>query len=243
MKTVFINGSPKKKLSASDYLIDIQKSFVCGLKVKEKLRNKGDHERILNTLKDANTVVFCLPLYVDGVPSHVLSFMKEMELFCLNNKLSLNVYVISNGGFIEGKQNQALFKVFENFCARSKNNWCGGVGIGGGVMLNVMRIVFYVQVGILLINLLVSGILYANWFPVGALLNFTTSALAIFFLNIGVFWYTLKMGIAINKGEKSGNKYTRIMIPSFIFILIADIFFVIISFFQGGIFKGWLSKK
>ena len=31
--------------------------------------------------------------------------------------------------------------------------------------------------------------------------------------------------------------------PSFIFILFADIFFVIISIFKGGIFRGWLSKK
>ena len=31
------------------------------------------------------------------------------------------------------------------------------MGIGGGVMLNVMRIVFYVQVGILFLNMILSG--------------------------------------------------------------------------------------
>ena len=32
-------------------------------------------------------------------------------------------------------------------------------------------------------------------------------------------------------------------IPLFIFIVFADIFFIIISLFQGGLFRGWLRKK
>ena len=63
MKTVFINASPKKRFSASNYFLDVQKCFVRGKKVREKLRNVGDHERILNTLRDADTVIFCLPLF------------------------------------------------------------------------------------------------------------------------------------------------------------------------------------
>ena len=77
MKTVFINGSPKKKFSASAYFISVQSFFVKGKKVKEVLRNKADHDRILNTLEDGDAVVFCLPLYVDSLPSHVLAFLKE----------------------------------------------------------------------------------------------------------------------------------------------------------------------
>jgi len=32
-------------------------------------------------------------------------------------------------------------------------------------------------------------------------------------------------------------------VPSFVFIIYADIFFTIMSLFQGGIFRGWLAKK
>ena len=46
--------------------------------VSEQVRNSGDHERVLNSIRDAENVVFGMPLYVDGVPSHVLAFMKEM---------------------------------------------------------------------------------------------------------------------------------------------------------------------
>ena len=243
MKTVFINGSPKKKFSASAYFLSVQKCFVKGKKVSENLRNRKDHDRILNTLKDADAVVFCLPLYVDGVPSHVLSFLKEMETFCRENQLKLNVYAIANNGYIEGVQSEALLQVFRNFCARSGLTWGGGLGVGGGVMLNVMRIVFCVQVGLLFLNIFLSGINSGNWLPIDAFTNFLTQALTILFLNLGVLWYAFRMGSAINKAEVCGQKYTRIMIPSFVFILFADIFFVIFSVFEGGMFRGWLRKK
>ena len=73
----------------------------------------------------------------------MLEFMKEMEKFCIDNDIRLNVYVVSNGGFIEGCQNRPLMQVMENFCKRCNFQWRGGVGIGGGVMLNVMRIMFF----------------------------------------------------------------------------------------------------
>ena len=243
MKTVFINGSPKKSFSASAYFIAVQSFFVRGKKVRETLRNQSDHARILETLKDADNVVFCLPLYVDGIPSHVLTFMKVMEEFCKENDLHLSVYVITNCGYIEGKQSEPLMQVFENFCARSNLNWCGGYGVGGGVMLNVLRIVFLVQVGLLFLNILLNGLNSGNWLPVDAFINFATQALTIGFFNLGVFLYAYRMGLAIGKGTSCGKHYTRILIPSFIFILFADIFFVIISVFQGGFFKGWLVKK
>lgn len=243
MKTVLINCSPKKRFCASAYFLGLQRLFVKGKKVTEKLRNRGDYQRILNELSDADTVVFCLPLYVDSVPSHILSFLKEMELFCKENNIRLNLYSISNNGFIEGKQSEPLLRVFQNFCAKSNLEWGGGIGIGGGVMLNITRLVFVIQIGLLFLNILLNGIQNGNFLPVDALINFAEQALLLLFLNLGVFFYIIRMGGAINKGKFFGKKYTRIMIPSFVFIIFADIFFAIISTFQGGIFRGWLSKK
>lgn len=243
MKTVFINGSPKKKLSVSSYLLAVQHFFVRGEKVKEKLRGRGDHQRILESIRGADNVVFCVPLYVDGVPSHVLHFMKEMEQFCRENGLVLKVYVVSNSGFIEGNQNRVLMRVFENFCTRSGNEWGGGIGIGGGVMLNVLRIMFFVYIGILLLNILVGGVQTGIWLPVDVVVNFAVQTLVILFFNLGVFFYGFRMGRAMNRGGSFGVSFTRVLLPSFLFLVIADIFFVIISLFQGGIFRGWLSKK
>lgn len=51
MKTVFINGSPKKKLSVSSYIFGIVRLMVRGEIVAEQVRNAGDYERILRGVR------------------------------------------------------------------------------------------------------------------------------------------------------------------------------------------------
>ena len=243
MKTVFINCSPKKRFCASAYFIFLQRLFTGGKKVTETLRVPADHARILGQLRDADAVVFSLPLYVDGIPSHVLRFMEEMEAYCRENSLCFPVYCIANNGFIEGRQNEPLMQSFEHFCSRSGLVWGGGVGIGGGVMLNVTRVMFALNIGLLLLNTVLSAVETGNFFPEDAWISFGESALVLLFLNAGVLFFLARMGRFIRRGAFAGKRYTRIMVPSFIFILFADIFFVIISLFEGGLFRGWLAKK
>lgn len=243
MKTVFINASPKKRFCASAYFLFLQRLFVPGKKVTLKLRTPADHDRILEELRDAQAGVFSLPLYVDAVPSHVLRFLEKMEVYCQEKGLRLSVHVISNNGFIEGKQNEPLMQVFENFCARAGLVWGGGVGVGGGVMLNVYRIVYLVQIGLLLVNILLNLINTGSFYARDALSNFGQNTAIILFLNLGVLWYIARLGRFIRQGACAGKRYTRILVPSFLFILFADIFFVIFSFLEGGIFRGWLAKK
>ena len=243
MKTVFINGSPKRRFSASDYFGKLQSIFVRGQKVFLSLRTKSDHKKIFEQITDADNVIFLIPLYVDCVPSHILSFLREMEGFCKENKAELKIYAIANNGFIEGKQNAALLRVMENFCERSGLQWCGGIGIGGGVMFNALKVVLMVESGIFLLSFLISGIVYSNWLPIDAIQGFLFALLVIFFLHAGAIFYMIKMGSKVNEGAAFGEKYTRILLPSFLFILIADIFFIIISLFKGGLFRGWLQRK
>ena len=243
MKTIFINGSPKKRFCASSYFLFLQRLFVGGEKVNEHLRTKGDYQRIFDRLPGADAVVFGLPLYVDGVPSHVLGFLEEMERFCKEKALHLKVYVIANNGFIEGKQNEPLMQVMEHFCQRAGLTWGGGVGIGGGVMLNVTRVLFFVQAGLLVLNLLLSGIQTGNLLPAGPLYGFLKNVAWLLYFNLGVLFYIIRMGGAIRKGQAAGKRYTRILIPSFVFIFFAELFFIIVSLFEGGLFRGWLAKK
>ena len=243
MKTVFINCSPKKRFCASAYFLFLQRLFVGGEKVTEKLRTPADHDRILKQLPEAQTVVFGIPLYVDGIPSHVLRFMEKMEAFCRENGLHLRVYCIANNGFIEGKQNEPLMQCFEHFCSRAGLSWGGGVGIGGGVMLNVTRILFLVDIALLVLNTVLSVISSGSFFPKDAWVSFAENAALLLFFNLGVLFFLGQMGWYIRKGGCCGKKYTRIMLPSFVFILFADIFFIIVSVFEGGIFRGWLAKK
>ena len=72
--------------------------------------------------------------------------------------------------------------------------------------------------------------------------SFGTSLAQMLVLCCGIIAFTVRLAVHINKGTDAGKWYTRIMVPSFIFILFADLFFVIISIFQGGIFRGWFSR-
>ncbi len=243
MKTVFINCSPKKRFCASAYFLSLQRLFVGGKKVTEKLRGPADHSRILDQLRDARAVVFGVPLYVDGIPSHVLRFMEKAEAFCRENDLHFSVYCVANNGFIEGKQNEPLMRSFEHFCTRAGLSWGGGVGIGGGVMLNVTRILFIVDIALLIVNTVLSAVRTGSFFPKDAWISFAENAALLLYFNLGVLFYLIRMGASVRKSAFFGKKYTRILIPSFIFILFADIFFFIISLFEGGLFRGWLARK
>ena len=110
-------------------------------------------------------------------------------------------------------------------------------------MLNVTRILFAVQIGLLALNTLLSALNTGNFFPEDAWISFGESTALLLFFNLGVLFFLARMGHHIRKGTGSGKKYTRILIPSFVFIIFADIFFLIISLFEGGLFRGWLAKK
>ena len=99
MKTVFINGSPKKRFSASGYFGKLQSIFIRGEKVFLRLRTKSDHKKIFEQIIDADIVIFLLPLYVDCVPSHILSFLREMERFCKEHKIESQIAISNCNSF------------------------------------------------------------------------------------------------------------------------------------------------
>ncbi|WP_051200901.1 MULTISPECIES: hypothetical protein [unclassified Butyrivibrio] len=243
MKTVFIDCSPKKRLSASGFVAAMTGLFVFGSKKMMKLRTKADYDNILKELEDADAVVFTMPLYVDGVPSHVLPFLKKMETWCKNLNPEINVYVIANNGFIEGRQNEPLMQIMENFCIRCGIKWCGGLGIGGGVMMNVMRIMIVVIFALAILNLLLTGIRTGNFLDNGILTNLLKDVAEALFFGCGIITFDIWIATCINRRKEYGKHYTRIMLPSFLFILGADMFFTVVSIIKGGIFRGWFSKK
>lgn len=243
MKTIYINCSPKKKLSASGYLISVQKLLTPGSARVFQLRHSNGGGEILKALEDADNVVFAMPLYVDAVPSHVLGFLKRMENWCLEHRKHLTVWSITNNGFIEGRQSEPVLRILENFCSRADLHYGGGIGIGGGVMLNVSRILLLVSTALLLINMIASGLQHGDFFPISAVKDYGHEVLNFLFFNCGVLYYQTRMAFSMESSKILGRKYTRIMVPSFLFIPAADLFFLIVSIFQGGIFRKWLSPR
>jgi hypothetical protein len=141
MKLALINGSPKAKDSASECILKTLKNLFNHKEIiseynfrTPKLNNK-DIEQICQ----CNVIVIAFPLYVDGIPAHLLNCLYEMEKFLKKSeKSNIKVYAIVNCGFYEGKQNSIALEMIENWCERCGISFGRGIGIGGGGMLPSM---------------------------------------------------------------------------------------------------------
>lgn len=138
MKIALINASPKPAFSGSGNLLEeLKKDFRKDADITSyELHRKYISEFTVKELLDMDAwVIFC-PLYVDGLPSHLLSCLMQLENACPNKRI--NVYGVINCGFYEGDQTDVAFGILRNFCTRCGFDFCGGMGIGGGGILSMI---------------------------------------------------------------------------------------------------------
>jgi len=144
------------------------------------------------------------------------------------------LYAISNAGFIEGRTNKAHLEQYKSWCKRANITWGGGLGIGGAVMLHAIFYVVFlwgiIQLAIGIIINIVNGNPAVNN---GMLVGFCHSMLIWLFWNSGLFLYTFILAQAIKRKKIIRNLYTRAMLPSFIFLIFADIFMLLNALFRG----------
>ena len=137
MKTILLNGSPKtNNQSASGVLLEELRSF---LPEKETAlfdaQKPALDENTLHAIEQAQVLVLAFPLYVDGIPSHLLHCMEQIQDYFKNKEHSLTVYAIVNCGFYESRQNTIALEIIANWCTRCGFIWGQGAGIGGGGMM------------------------------------------------------------------------------------------------------------
>lgn len=138
MKITLINGSPKAQDSASQCILDDLKPLLSNQEIaeihfKKPLIEEKDKEVLINS----DVLIFAFPLYVDSVPSHVLSCLREME--DLLKSRHIYVYGIVNNGFYEGTQNAPALEVLKHWTHRTGLIWGQGVGVGSGGMLTATK--------------------------------------------------------------------------------------------------------
>ncbi len=142
MKIAFINGSPKLKESASGNILEEFKTLVKknNVIVNINLHKPQINDKQKDELYSCDTFIFAYPLYVDGIPSHLLYCLKELqEYFITKISKPIRVYAIVNCGFFEGSQNAISIDILKNWSHRAGLLWGQGIGIGGGGMLSFMK--------------------------------------------------------------------------------------------------------
>jgi multimeric flavodoxin WrbA len=135
MKIALINGSPKINESVSGLIINA---------LKDKLGSANDchicstakdnNQKVIETMSGCNALVFVFPLYVDGIPSHLLRLLDEARADIADAAPNAIVYAVVNNGFYEARQNTIALKIMRNFCARSELKWGQGLKVGAGGM-------------------------------------------------------------------------------------------------------------
>lgn len=139
MRIALINGSPKAKNSASGTLLEDIKGY---LGEKAELVELGFHSAVIlnetiEELAKTDAWVFAFPLYVDGIPGHLLSCLVQLEAARIQNP-QIRIYGVVNCGFYEGIQAELALQLLQNWCEKSGFLWSGGIGVGGGGGLAMM---------------------------------------------------------------------------------------------------------
>jgi multimeric flavodoxin WrbA len=235
MNIMIINGSPKKKGGASAFFAKILRCMLLTHKVTtESIGVSKDYHEILDNLQNTDAVVISVPLYVDSIPSHFIHFLRQMERYCKDNKCGFMLYVISNSGFVGGHQNQTHLEQYKCWCERANITWGGGLGIGGGVMLHV---VFYVTLLLSILQFIIGifiNIVSGKPAVDNVLLSsFIHSVIIWLFFNCGMLLFEFILARAVKSKRSIKTRYTRVMLPSFIFIVFADIFMVLSALLHG----------
>ena len=138
MKIALINGSPKAKRSASEVILSgLRTSFAPADEVQAfHLATAVPAERDLLRLCGCSAFVFAFPLYVDGVPGHLMACLERLgETLKIASPRERMVYAVCNCGFYEGKQAHLALEVMSHWAARSGLRWGWGLGVGAGGML------------------------------------------------------------------------------------------------------------
>jgi hypothetical protein len=241
---LILNGSPKKRLSASRFFSNMLKIMLLGCNVTEHLIRNNENNTIFECMKTADAVILSVPLYVDSIPSHVLRFLHAAEQFCKNNDCHFKLYVISNSGFVAGHNNETHLDQYKCWCERSGIVYGGGLGIGGGVMLHVVFFVgLFLGAGGLIVKVIINIFSGADF-----LFDKSFAALAYrigiwLFFSLGMLICEYRLAAVIKKGKTIKNMYTRVMVPSFVFLVFSDIFMAITALFNGKLIFSLFRKE
>lgn len=134
MRISIINGSPKLGESTSALLIAYLTGFLSGNYTVYKPNNS---EPQISEIVGSDAVVFVFPLYVDGIPSHMLRFLGELEKRGFSE--STVIYCVINNGFFEGGQNRIAIEQMRCWCYAASAKWGCAVGCGAGEMLPFIK--------------------------------------------------------------------------------------------------------
>lgn len=141
MRVALINGSPKPEGSASGAIL----GYLTGLLetehelVRVHLNSPQPDGGKLALILGSDAAVWAFPLYFDGIPSHLIPSLQQLEKGGGRKGAGPRIYVLVNCGFYEAQQTRLALQMMRNWAGRAGLEWGRGCGIGAGGMLPSLR--------------------------------------------------------------------------------------------------------
>lgn len=128
MKMIILNGSPKKNIKESNTEIFINQ-FLKDTKNKYPIKYiaKEDPIELSKSLKEFDTILIFLPLYIHAMPGIVMKFLEKLEEKDMKGK---NIGFFIQAGFPETAQEQFVERYFEELTKQLKCKYLGTVSKG-----------------------------------------------------------------------------------------------------------------
>lgn len=127
MKTLIINGSPKSKNGNTEIFIN---KFVMKMKAPYEIcyAAKEDSLQIAKYMKEFDTVIVAMPLYIHGMPGIVMKIIEAMEPASDAGK---GMGFIVQSGFLESAQSEYLERYLSALTKNLNYTYLGTIIKGG----------------------------------------------------------------------------------------------------------------
>lgn len=113
----------KEQLKADPEIIDIKDHM-------------NDMPGLVHELEKTETLVLCMPLYVDGLPAQMIRLLETFRKEYQGGRA--RIYLLANMGLYESKQLRNLFAALRKWCAEMDFEYCGGLGISAGELVGTL---------------------------------------------------------------------------------------------------------
>jgi multimeric flavodoxin WrbA len=135
MKIMIVNGSPKAAKGSSEvfvkaiagYISDRAEIFI----VSAAEASASDAPLGIGGF---DTAIFVFPLYVDGIPAHLLRLLEGISKNSAAGPKGAKIYALSQNGFYEARHNLLALDMMRCFCEKAGLAWGGGLAVGAGGM-------------------------------------------------------------------------------------------------------------
>lgn len=131
---VILNGSMRNvKGNSAKFARKLKASLNTDPDIMDLREYLGDVSGLVHELEKTETIVLCMPLYVDGLPAQVIRLMETFRREYRGGKA--RIYLLANMGLYESKQLRNLFGAVKQWCSDMDFEYCGGLGISAGELV------------------------------------------------------------------------------------------------------------